>query len=151
MKRMSLYSERPEGLLDSELYAALDLAILSQKDRLRKVLLCFGLLQKSVNRLRGRFSSCLAQAVAQRKQRRANFFSQGIQVFQALPVLLRKRVRKAVRRIFPFLQPPPPVDIPHKGVIFKRSNLLRRKPPKPCFQAAEQAVALHSPANTFQR
>ena len=39
MKRMSLYSERPEGLLDSELYAALDLAILSQKDRLRKVLL----------------------------------------------------------------------------------------------------------------
>ena len=39
MKRMSLYSERPEGLLDSELYEALDLAILSQKDRLRKVLL----------------------------------------------------------------------------------------------------------------
>lgn len=39
MKRFSLLSERPEGLSDAELFAALDLAILSKKDSLRKVLL----------------------------------------------------------------------------------------------------------------
>ena len=39
MKRISLYADSPKGLSDGELFAALDLAILSKKESLRKVLL----------------------------------------------------------------------------------------------------------------
>jgi len=108
------------------------------------------LLQKGANCRGRRLPRCVVQCRTQCGKRHTNPFPQRVELRKPLLIFLRKRIRKTVRQVFPFLQPTRAVNSPHEGVIFERSNFFGGKPEQTRLQAAEQAVPFHAAADRFQ-